>query len=177
MNNQPFRSLSTQTGSSLTMMMPWISTPQNQTCRAKSRSFLHRINDRLRKIWDQSSKDAMQDSNEHSFFKWRMFMCSILEATVFMGKNYSENLLSIKKITVNNLTIVISLSHVKVYVLSDSELRFGKINQHPTTNSACEEKFTWFQDFGRSSDMNQKRSGVLLMVADHKENGTMWLDL
>ena len=29
----------------------------------KSRSFLHRVNDRVRKILDQSSKDAMQDSN------------------------------------------------------------------------------------------------------------------
>ena len=46
---------------------------------------------------DQSSKDAMQDSNE-LFFIWRMFMSSILEASVFMGKNYSENLHSIKKL-------------------------------------------------------------------------------
>ena len=32
----------------------------------KSRSFLHRVNDRVRKIQDQSSKDATQDSNKHS---------------------------------------------------------------------------------------------------------------
>ena len=32
----------------------------------KSRSFLHRVNDRLRKILNQSSKDATQDSNKHS---------------------------------------------------------------------------------------------------------------
>ena len=32
----------------------------------KSRSFLHRVNDRLRKMLDQSSKDATQDSNKHS---------------------------------------------------------------------------------------------------------------
>ena len=32
----------------------------------KSRSFLHRVNDRLRKILEQSSKDATQDSNKHS---------------------------------------------------------------------------------------------------------------
>ena len=31
------------------------------------RSFLHRVNDRVRKIQDQSSKDATQDSNKHSF--------------------------------------------------------------------------------------------------------------
>ena len=32
----------------------------------KSRSFLHRVNDRLRKMLDQSSKDVTQDSNKHS---------------------------------------------------------------------------------------------------------------
>ena len=33
----------------------------------KSRSFLHRVTDRVRKKLDQSSKDATQDSNKHSF--------------------------------------------------------------------------------------------------------------
>ena len=69
----------------------------------KSRSFLHRVNDRVRKILDQSSKDAMQDSNKHSSI-WRMFMSSTLGASVFMGKNYSENLHSNKN-TGNNLTV------------------------------------------------------------------------
>ena len=32
----------------------------------KSRSFLNRMNDRVRKMLDQSSKDATQDSNKHS---------------------------------------------------------------------------------------------------------------
>ena len=32
----------------------------------KSRSFLHRVNDRVRKMQNQSSKDATQDSNKHS---------------------------------------------------------------------------------------------------------------
>ena len=32
----------------------------------KSRSFFHRVNDRVRKMLDQSSKDATQDSNKHS---------------------------------------------------------------------------------------------------------------
>ena len=32
----------------------------------KSRSFLHRVNDRVRKMLDQSSKDATQGSNKHS---------------------------------------------------------------------------------------------------------------
>ena len=32
----------------------------------KSRSTLHRVNNRVRKMLDQSSKDAIQDSNKHS---------------------------------------------------------------------------------------------------------------
>ena len=32
----------------------------------KSRSFLHRVNDRVRKMLDHSSKDAMQDIDKHS---------------------------------------------------------------------------------------------------------------
>ena len=53
----------------------------------KSRSFLNRVNYRLRKILDHSSKDAMQDIDKRSMI-WRMFMSSTLEASVFMGKNY-----------------------------------------------------------------------------------------
>ena len=49
---------------------------------------------------DQSSKDAIQDSNKHSLI-WRMFMSLTLEASVFMGKNYLEILHSIQKIQEN----------------------------------------------------------------------------
>ena len=61
----------------------------------KSRSFLHRVNDQVRKRQYQSSKDATKDSDKHSVI-WRMFMSSTLQASVFMVKNYSDNLHSIK---------------------------------------------------------------------------------
>ena len=61
----------------------------------QSRSFVHRVNDRVGKMLDQSSKDATQNSNKHSFIR-RMFKSSTLQAPVFMGKNHSENLRSIK---------------------------------------------------------------------------------
>ena len=32
----------------------------------ESRSFLHRVNDQVRKMLDQSSKDVTEDSNKHS---------------------------------------------------------------------------------------------------------------
>ena len=61
-----------------------------------SRSFLHRVNDRVRKRQNQSSKDSTKDSDKHSVI-WRMFMSSTLQASVFMEKNYSDNLHCIKK--------------------------------------------------------------------------------
>ena len=140
----------------------------------KARSLLHRVNDRVRKMLDQSPKDAEQDSNKHSLI-WGMFMSSTFEASIFMGKNYSEISRSIKN-TDNNLTMkqmfdisekliceqsdeicgvnpinwadslwkqlslvsdeeVISLSHAKVYVFSDSVLCLGKMHQNPQSNT------------------------------------------
>ena len=265
----------------------------------ESRSFLHRVNDQVRKTQNQSSKDATKDSDKHSVI-WGMFMSSTLQASVFMVKNYSDNLhyikntedltmkqmldISEKLITEQSDEIhgmntirredsswkylslvgneeVISLLHTKVYVFSDSVLCLGKVNPNPTSNSAWEEKLSWFksssqyraldkidgepmefewnifpgftalqlynkvqellsrlsvepedftgriifmsmfndiswgsednerecnakrqrffflqedsqQDDGHSSDLDQKRSGVLLMLTDYKENGT-----
>ena len=112
-------------------------------------------------------------------------MSSTLEASVFVGKNFSENLHSITN-TGNNLTLkqvfdiseklivgqsdeifgvtptnwedpswkqlslvsdeeVVSLSHAKVYVFSDSVLCLGKMNQNPTSSSAWEQKLSWFK--------------------------------
>ena len=48
----------------------------------KSRSFLHRVNDRLRKMLDHS-KDAMQEIDKRSLI-CGMVMSSTLEASVFM---------------------------------------------------------------------------------------------
>ena len=149
-----------------------------------SRSFLHSVNHQVRKIQDQSSKDAMQDIDKRSVI-WRMLMSSTLEASVFMGKNYSENLHSIEntedltmkqmfdrseKLVVGqsseifgvsqinwedspwrhlflvNDEEVISLSHAKVYVFSDSVLCFGKMNENPTSNSAWERQLDWFKN-------------------------------
>ena len=61
----------------------------------KSRSFLHRVNDQVRKRQYQSSKGATKDSDKHSVM-WGMFMSATLQASVFMVKNYSDNWHSIK---------------------------------------------------------------------------------
>ena len=41
---------------------------------------------------------------------------------------------------------VISLSHGKFCVFSDSVLCLGKMNQNPTSNTVWEEKLEWFKD-------------------------------
>ena len=41
---------------------------------------------------------------------------------------------------------VISLSHAKVYVFSDSVLCLGKMNQNPISNTAWERQLEWFKD-------------------------------
>ena len=102
-----------------------------------------------------------------------MFLSSTLEASVFMGKNFLENLHSTQN-TGKDLTMkqmfdisekliagqsdsswkqsssvndeeVISLSHAKVYVFSDSVSCLGKVNQKPTSNAVWEDKLTWFK--------------------------------
>ena len=148
----------------------------------ESRSFLHRVSDQVRKRQKRSSKDAIKDSDKHSVI-WRMFMSSTLQASVFMGKNYSDNLHSIKNTeklkseqsdeaygvnTINwedsswkYLSLVgdeevISLLHTKVYVFSDSVFCFGLMNENPQSNTVWEDKLTWFKSSSeyRVSDKN-----------------------
>ena len=40
---------------------------------------------------------------------------------------------------------VISVSHAKVYVFSDSVLCLGKMNENPLSNIVWEDKFKWFK--------------------------------
>ena len=103
MNNHPVCSHSTRTDFIVENDDVDSDTEAESAMSLKSRSYLHRVNDRVRKMLDQSSKDATQNSNKHSLIWW-MFMSSTLQASVFMWKEYSEILCSIKS-TGNNLTM------------------------------------------------------------------------
>ena len=46
----------------------------------------------------------------------------------------------------------------------------GNAMQMPTSFLSSQEDSQ--QDDGHSSDLDQKRSGILLLLTDHKENGT-----
>ena len=60
----------------------------------KSRSFVNRVNDQVRKRQKRSSMNVTEDGEKHSIF-WRMFMSVTMESAVFMGKNYLNNCHSI----------------------------------------------------------------------------------
>ena len=116
MSNHPACSQSTQTDLSL-MTMIWTLTPVTESdLSLNSQSFLNWVNDRVRKMLDHSSKDAMQDIT--------------LEASVFMGKNYSENLHSIKN-TENDLSLkqMFDISEKLIVGTTDGIFGVSQINR------------------------------------------------
>ena len=56
------------------------------------------------------------------------------------------NILHGKQLSLVSDDEVISLSHAKVYVFSDSVLCLGKVNQNPTSNTVWEQQLDWFTD-------------------------------
>ena len=121
----------------------------------KSRSFLHRVNDRVRQMLDQSSKDATKDSNKHSFVWW-MLMSSTLEAS--HGKNYSYNLLSIKNTEDLTMKQMFDISEKLITEQSDEIYGISTINWEDSSwkylSLVCDEevislqrtqRFTYFQ--------------------------------
>ena len=130
----------------------------------------------------------MQDIDKRSFNRG-MFMSSTLELSVFMGKDYLENLHSTlkqmvdiseklvvgqsdeifgvspinwedsswKQLTLVNDEEVMSLSHAKVYVFSDSVLCLGEMNQNPTSNTVWERKLGWFKDSSQRQNFGHNR--------------------
>ena len=65
---------------------------------------------------------------------------------------------------------VISLSHAKAYVFSDSVLCLGKMNENPQSNTVWEDRLTWF----KSSP--QYRALDTLMVSQWNSSGTFSQD-
>ena len=64
-----------------------------------------------------------------------------LECLKSIGK-----ILHVDKLSLVNDEEVISLSHAKVYVFSDSVLCLGKLNQNPASNAVWVEQLSWFKD-------------------------------
>ena len=81
------------------------------------------VNDRFRKILDHFSKDALQDSDTRSM-TWWMSSSSTLEASVSMGKNYSDNLHSIKN-TRKDLTLKQMFDISEKLIVEESDEIFG----------------------------------------------------
>ena len=83
---------------------------------------LAQVNDQVRKRQNQSSKDATKDSDKHSVI-WGMFMSCMLQASVFMVKNYSDNWHSIKN--TENLTMKQMFDISEKLVSEQSDEIFG----------------------------------------------------
>ena len=93
----------------------------------ESRSFLNRVNDQVRKRQNQSSKDATKDSDKNSVW-WRIFVSSTLQASVFMGKNYSDNLHSMKNTEDLTMKQMFDISEKFVTEQSDEIYGMSAIN-------------------------------------------------
>ena len=106
----------------------------------RSRSLLNRVNDRLRKMLGRSPEDAMQDIDKR-FMIWWMFVSSTLEASVFMGKNYSDNLHSIKT-TGKHLTLKQMFEISEKLTLEQSDKIFG-VSQTSWENSSRKQYLSW----------------------------------
>ena len=72
---------------------------------------------------DRSPEDALQDIDKRSMI-WRVFVSSTLEASVFMGKFYSDNLHAIKN-TWEQLTLKQMFEFSDKFILEQSDLIFG----------------------------------------------------
>ena len=90
----------------------------------KSRSFLHKLSDRVAKDVGSIFKRCNTRQQQRFFFFWWMFMTSTLEASEFMGKNYSENLHSLKN-TGNNLTMKQMFDISEKLMVEQSDEIFG----------------------------------------------------
>ena len=58
---------------------------------------------------------------------------------------YGVNTINWRQFTLVGDEEVISLSHAKVYVFSDSVLCLGKMHQNLQSNTVWEDKLTWFK--------------------------------
>ena len=155
---QPTR---TQTSlSSMTMMRTL--TPTELNLSLKSRSFLHRVNDRVRKMLDQSSKDAIKTvanilwSGECSCLQhWKDLHTweRITQKIYIPSKKQGTVWLWNRCLTSEKLIVVFGQwwrSHhslaCKGCVFSDSVLCLRKVNQNPTSNTVWEQQLGWLKD-------------------------------
>ena len=187
----------TSTSLSSMTMIGTLTPPQNRTFSLKSRSFLHRVNDRLRKILDQSWKrcNARHQRTKSLRLRSMIWRClclrhwkhlyswetntqkicipseiqgtisrwNIFDISEKLMVEHSDGIFGVSqiswedtswKISLVNDEEVISFSHAKVYVFSDSVLSLGKVNQKPTSmlfgKIELIVKFTEIQNFGHN---------------------------
>ena len=106
----------TQTSLSSITMIWTLTPPQNRNLSLKSRLFLNRVNDRLRKMLNRSPQDPVLGDIGS--------ICIHGKESVFMGKNYSENFHSIKN-TGKDLTLKQMFDISEKLIVGQSDEIFG----------------------------------------------------
>ena len=89
----------------------------------KSRSFLNRVNDRLRKMLNRSPEDSMKDIDKSSMI-WGLFMSSTVEASVFMGRKLPRQFAFQQKYR-ENVTLKKMFEISEKLILEQSDEIFG----------------------------------------------------
>ena len=93
----------------------------------ESRSFLHRVNDQVRKRQYQSSKDATKDSDKHSVI-WECLCLQHYKHLYSWVKNYSDNLHSIKNTEDLTMKQMFAISEKLISEQSDEIYGVSTIN-------------------------------------------------
>ena len=63
-------------------------------------------------------------------------------------------------------------SSCRCWMTSHGDLKIMNRNANPTPTTFLSMQEDFHQEDGHASDLDQKRSGILLMITDHKVNGT-----
>ena len=72
-----------------------ITTTRGNILSAESISFRNKVDERVRAILNRSSGNELGEVERHSLI-WGLFMTSSMQAAIFLGKDYFENLHSVR---------------------------------------------------------------------------------
>ena len=156
----------------------------------KSRSFLYRVNDRVRKRQKRSSMKVTEDGGKHSVI-WRMFMSETLESAILMGKNYQDKLevttsylqgksgveIRIEVINKDNSHSSVTISHGLNKLVTDFSNNKENDNNEQETSEMQFENFPLKTDvlnFARRSKAKAKCKQKVEKTPRHGEKGLIY---
>ena len=152
---------------------------------------MNRVNDRLRKMLNRSPEDSMQDIDKRSII-WRMLISSAVGASVFMGKNYSDNQHSIKNTVDLTMKQMFDISEKLITEQSDEiygvriqltgKILHGSIYLWLVSSVSCTQRSTYFQILYYALERwtrthNQTMHGKTSWRGSKVQNTELWTQL